>query len=121
MDLSIIILAFRNSEKLRQTLRAVFASDIKVQFEVIVVDNDSGDGTPEMVEKEFSQVRVIRNANNGFSKGNNLGIKQAKGVTVLLLNPDTEVRPDAIQLCYDFLNSHADVGIVGCKLIKTDG
>lgn len=121
MELSIIILAFRNQEKLRLTLESVRRSQLNFSVEAIVVDNSMGQAMTESMRQDFPDVRVIENHNSGFSAGNNLGIRASVGKFILLLNPDTEVAADAIQLCHDFLKEHPDVGIVGPKLIKTDG
>ena len=122
VDLSIIILAYKSQDKLRVTLRSVFRSDLgRYACETIVVDNDSRDGTAEMVERGFPQATLIRNANNGFSAGNNIGIRRAHGTFVLLLNPDTELERDTLRLCLDKISGDESIGIVGCKLIKTDG
>ncbi len=122
MDLSIVIVAFRSQDKLHTTLRSVFASELgQYTCETFVVDNDSRDGTAEMVEAEFPQAHLIRNANNGFSKGNNIAIRHAAGEYVLLLNPDTELEKDTLRLCLERISADATVGILGCKLIKGDG
>ena len=121
MKLSIIIVAFRSQDKLRVTLTSVFSSVVNVTFEVFVVDNGSGDSTPDMVSKEFPQAVLIRNVNNGFSKGNNIAIKQSTGEYVLLLNPDTELAFDSLQLCIDRIEKDPKIGILGPKLIKGDG
>ena len=120
--LSIVIVAFRSADKLRVTLRSVLASDLgSYTCETFVVDNGSGDGTAEMVEREFPSVHLIRNANSGFSAGNNVAIRRATGDFVLLLNPDTELEPDTLCLCLDRISQDATIGILGCKLIKADG
>jgi hypothetical protein len=64
---------------------------------------------------------TLKNVNNGFSAGNNLGIKKASGRYILLLNPDTKLQPDTLEIMLDFMESRPDVGISGCKLIKGDG
>ncbi len=123
MDLSIIIVAFRNQEKLRITLEAVFKSVTNFKYEVIVVDNDSKDGTAEMVEREFPQTKLLRNENNGFSKGNNFGIKRADQNSryILLLNPDTRVEPNVLEECIKKMDSDTSIGILGCKLLRENG
>lgn len=121
MDLSIITVAFRNKEKLKITLDHVFASKTNFEYEVIVVDNDSQDGTAEMVERDYSQVKLIHAKNEGFSKGNNIGYAKSSGRIVLALNPDTAVEPDVFEECIKFLDSRPDVGILGCKVVKEDG
>lgn len=130
MDLSIIIVTYKAKDQLRVALDAVFASRTFYTFEVIVVDNgsDSQDGTLEMLEREFmirpdikAKLLVIPSTNEGFSTGNNRGIKQAKGGYFLILNPDTKVSPDTIQVMMDFMTSRSEVGISTCKLVKGDG
>jgi hypothetical protein len=125
-DLSVIILAFRGYDKLTASVEAVFASQTNYIYEVIVVDNGSADGTAERFEKEFignhhPNLKLIYNINEGFAKGNNLGIKSSSGKYVLLLNPDTVVQPDTIQVCMDYIIADPGIGALGCKLIKADG
>ena len=121
LDLSIVILNFRAKDKLRVALTSVFASQTKYSYEVFVVDNDSQDGSAEMVESEFPNVKLIRNPNNGFSKGNNVAIRQAAGRLILTLNPDTKLEPSVLEECINYLDAHTDIGALGCKLIKADG
>jgi GT2 family glycosyltransferase len=121
MNLSVIIVAYRSTDKLRTTLLALFKSVTELQYEVIVVDNNSQDGTFEMVAKEFPQVKLIKNQNNGFSKGNNVGLDQSSGEVILFLNPDTAVEPDVLEECYKKINSDKQIGFLSCRLIKEDG
>ncbi|MBI5530879.1 MAG: glycosyltransferase family 2 protein [Candidatus Doudnabacteria bacterium] len=126
MDLSIVILSYRSKKDLERLLPSVFASQTKYSFEVIVVDNGSNDGTYEWVQAYSNQhlaysIKLIRNTNTGFSAGNNLGIKQASGKYILLLNPDTEIESNTFEVMLDFMESHPDVGISGCKVLKPDG
>ena len=121
MDLSIIILSFRDREKLAATIQSVYRSKLSYTFETIVVDNDSGDGSAEMVEREFPQVILIRNINNGFAAGNNVGMRQAKGKYILLLNPDTEVMEDTLEECVKLMEQRPDIGMLGCKVLRPDG
>jgi GT2 family glycosyltransferase len=122
MDLSIIIVNYNTKNLLQKCLESVFHSTTNFQFEVIVSDNGSKDGSVEMVRQNFSKVKMIENiANLGFSKGNNVAIKQASGRYVLLLNSDTEVKPDTFDLSVKYLDEHPDVGILGCKVLLPDG
>ncbi len=117
LKLSIIILSWNTKELLRQCLKSILLT-----AEIIVVDNGSGDGSPEMVKKEFPDVKLIRNKENlGFAKGNNIGIKAAKGEYVMLLNSDTVVKADALERLVDFLETHPAVEIVGPRLLNRDG
>jgi GT2 family glycosyltransferase len=129
MELSIVIVSYKCKDKLRVTLDAVYASEVNFTYEVLLIDNDSQDGTVEMVEQEYLAkpdiaakiVWVKNSANVGFGKGNNQGLEKAKGKYVLLLNSDTKVAPDTLQVMMDFMKSRPDVGIATCKLMKANG
>ena len=92
-----------------------------MDFEVIVIDNASTDGSAGMINKEFPQVVLIGNSQNrGFAAANNQGMAIAKGRYVLLLNSDTIVLDQAIDKVVDFANSHLKTGIVGCRVLNPD-
>ncbi len=96
------------------------AGDFKV--EIIVVDNNSVDDSVDFIRSRFPEVYVIANSDNlGFSKANNIGLKRAKGKFVLVLNPDTIVSEDTFTTCIEFMESHADAGIVGVKMLDGTG
>jgi hypothetical protein len=93
-----------------------------VKHKVIVVDNNSSDGSVEMVLSRFRGVHLIRNERNiGFAAANNIGMRVAEGPYVLFLNPDTILTPHALTKAIDYLNRHEAVGVLGCKLLNTDG
>ncbi len=122
MDFSIITVSWKVKDKLHNSLQALFASAGEVKFEVFVVDNNSGDGTAEMVQQEFPQVKLIVNDDNlGFAKANNLAIKQSSGDFVLLLNPDMLVQPDTLSKLLVWLKNNPQAAIIGCKLIDEQG
>ncbi|HTL39493.1 MAG TPA: glycosyltransferase family 2 protein [Methylomirabilota bacterium] len=122
MDLSIIILNYNTKDLLQKCLESVFASQTPYKFEVIVSDNGSTDGSLGMVKENFPQAKLLENnANLGFAKGNNVAIKQAHGRYILLLNSDTEVRPDTLDLCISKMDSDPQIGILGCKVLLPDG
>jgi GT2 family glycosyltransferase len=123
LDLSIVIVSWNCWGMLRTCLRHVFASRTALAFEVILVDNDSADGTPERVEAEFSDVRVIRSGGNlGFAKGNNLAFERAVGRHVLLLNPDAFMTDERLlDDLVRWLDAHEAFGAVGCRLTFPDG
>jgi hypothetical protein len=107
---------------LRDCLRSIYDHAGNVGFEIIVVDNASADGSPDMVEEEFPDVRLIRNAGNvGFAAANNQGMRVAEGRYLLLLNSDTRVREGAIVKSVRFADAHPDAGIVGCRTLRETG
>jgi len=120
-DLSVVIVNFCTKDNLRVTLTSVFASNTAYSYEVFVVDNGSGDGSAEMVEKEFPAVNLIRNVNNGFSKANNIALQQVAGDFVLILNPDTKLGVDVLQSCIDYLKANLDTGALSCRVLMPDG
>ena len=113
-DLSVIIVSYNTRELLRNCLRALRKSR-GIDLEIIVVDNASSDGSVEMIRTAFPDVRLLAQENNSwFCRGNNIGIAQASADYALLLNPDTEVAPDALALMRRFLVEHADyAGVTG--------
>ncbi|MBI4053812.1 MAG: glycosyltransferase family 2 protein [Candidatus Doudnabacteria bacterium] len=121
MDLSIIIVNYNTRDLLQRCLRSVFASITNYSYEVIVSDNGSSDGSVDLVKEFFPQVKLLENRSNlGFSKANNLAIKISQGRYVLLLNSDTEVNPNTFQQSMAYLEKHAEVGILGCKVLLPD-
>lgn len=122
MELSIIIVSYKTKNLLKNCLKSVFNSRIDFPFEVIVVDNNSNDGSVEMIKEEFKEVRLLVNKKNvGYGKANNQGMKIAKGDYILLLNSDTEIINDAISKMVEWLGKIRNVGVAGCKLLYKDG
>lgn len=122
IDLSILIVNWNVRDLLRRCLSSVFAHWQTRKMEVIVVDNGSTDGSREMVRTEFPQVHLIANPDNrGFTAANNQGLSVARGRYVLLLNPDTEVVGNALEVMVAFADAHPDVGVVGPQLLNPDG
>jgi GT2 family glycosyltransferase len=122
MKLSIVIVSWNTCELLNRCLETVFAYPPDVPFEVWVVDNNSQDKTVSMLRSQFPQVQLIVNgANPGFAAANNQAIRASSGEYLLLLNPDTEVKPGAITALVDFLDEQPQVGGAGSKLLNPDG
>lgn len=123
MDLSIIIVNYNVKHFLEQCLLSVEKAMGGFEGEVIVIDNNSVDGSQEMMRKKFGdKITLIANTDNpGFSKANNQGIKIAKGRYVLLLNPDTVVEEQTFRKCIDFMDAHPDGGALGVKMIDGEG
>jgi GT2 family glycosyltransferase len=121
-ELSIVVVNFNTREDLKNCLKSIFDSKQITSFEIWVVDNNSSDGSSELVEKEFPNVRLIKNKeNSGFSRANNLAIEQIESPFVLLLNPDTIVQDHVFDKTIDFLKANGDAGMVSCMLVKADG
>ncbi len=111
-DVSICIVTWRTKEQIAACLESIFETIQGVGFEVLVVDNASGDGTVEMIKDAFPQVRLLVNAENlGFPRAANRGIEEAGGRYLLLLNPDTLVGPKAVEDLVRFMDGFADVGV----------
>ncbi|MCC7201179.1 MAG: glycosyltransferase family 2 protein [Nitrospirae bacterium] len=122
MELSILIVNWNTKEFLEGCLQSIYGSVKNISFEVIVVDNNSGDGSAEMVRKNFPEARLIENKDNaGFARGNNQAYAFSKGKTIGVLNPDTIIYPGTFEKMVAYLNSHAGVGAVSCKFLNPDG
>jgi GT2 family glycosyltransferase len=122
MTLSIVIVNYNVEYFLEQCLHSVRAALKNLEAEVFVVDNNSVDGSVEMVRKKFPEVKLIANKENlGFSKANNQAIRQSTGKYVLLLNPDTVVEADTFSKCVAFMDSHPDAGGLGIKMLDGKG
>lgn len=122
MKLSIIILNYNVRYFLELCLKSVQEAIRNIDAEIIVVDNNSEDDSCDMVKALFPDVNLIENKTNfGFAKGNNIGVLQAKGKYLCVLNPDTVVAEDTFTKILEFAESKQDLGIVGCKLINGAG
>lgn len=139
MDLSIIIVNWNVRSLLRRCLMSILETgdgtrDVdtpvsslqgpprRLQLEVIVVDNASTDGSPEMIRAEFPEVHLIVNGENrGFTAANNQGLALGHGRHLLLLNPDTEIVGDALATMVQYMDAHPEVGALGPQLRFPDG
>jgi GT2 family glycosyltransferase len=122
MELSVIIVSFRVESLLRGCLNSVKIALEKIDSEIFVVDNNSEDGSVEMIKKEFPWVKLIINKiNYGFSIANNQAIRKSAGRYVLLLNPDTIVEKDTFSKCINFMNNHPDAGAMGIRMVNGEG
>ncbi len=120
-DLSVVIVSYNTRELLRNCLRALQASQ-GLALEIIVVDNASADGSAEMVREDFPAVQLhAQTVNSWYCGGNNIGIAAASCDYVLLLNPDTQVAPDALAPMLRFLRENANYSGVTAQLIYPDG
>src|SRR5574343_243002 len=122
MQLSVIIVNYNVKYFLEQALHSVYKALAGIEGEVLVVDNNSADGSCEMVKRKFPQTILIENKQNtGFSVANNQAITLAKGKYVLLLNPDTVVEENTFKQCIQFMDTHEDAGALGVKMIDGKG
>ncbi len=123
MKFSIIILNYRTFELTRDCINSIFLECKNVSFEIIVVDNASGDGSAEKLEKEFGDkiLLIKNNKNSGFGAGNNIGAKKAKGEYLFFLNSDTIIRNNILRLAEVYLEKEKNIGILAPKLNIKDG
>ena len=122
MKLSVIIVSYNVAPFLLQCLDSLSAALSGIESEVYVVDNHSRDDSVVLVRKHHPEVVVVENHHNlGFSKANNIAIRQSKGEYVLLLNPDTIVASDTIAAAMQFLDSHPHSGAAGVKMLNANG
>lgn len=122
MKLSVIVVNYNVEYFLEQCLLSVEQAIRGIEADVWVVDNNSVDGSVAMVRRKFPWVKLVESRENlGFSKGNNLAIRQSTGEYVLLLNPDTVVEEDTFSKVIDFMNQHPDAGGLGVKMIDGKG
>ncbi len=121
-DLSVVIVNYNVEYFLEQCLNSVLKARQKNNIEIFVVDNNSSDGSVEMVKQKFPNVILIANKDNrGFSSANNQAIKIAKGRNILLLNPDTVVEESTFNKVVGFMNSHDDCGGLGVRMVDGKG
>lgn len=120
---SILVVSFNTKEMTLACLRSVFAETTRTPFELIVLDNASGDGSADAIEREFGgRARLIRSAENlGFARANNVASEGARGEFLLLLNPDTVVLNGAIDRLVEFARTRPEAGIWGGRTVFADG
>ena len=123
MKLSIIIVSYNVKDYIKQCLRSIYRSDLsKNLFEIIIIDNDSHDGTVDDIKTSFDDICIIENnLNEGFSKAVNKGIKKANGDFICLLNPDVIINENTFSTLINYLKLNNNVGCVGPKIINVDG
>jgi GT2 family glycosyltransferase len=121
MDISVVIVAWKAKNYLEKCLESLVAAPSRRSMEVLVVDNASADGTSEMVETRFPWVKLIKSPENlGFSRGNNVAIRQSQGRYIALVNPDVIVLPGCLDALADFLDQNPRVGNVGPRVFNPD-
>ena len=122
MELSVIIVNFNVKYFLEQCLFSCRKALSGIEGEIIIIDNNSVDGSTLMIAEKFPEHKLIENnKNTGFSKAVNQGINKASGKYILLLNPDTVVEEDTFRKCINFMGAHHDAGALGVKMIDGKG
>ena len=123
MDLSVVIVNYQTFELTKNTINSVFEYEYPFSYEILVVDNASGDDSLAKLQDYFKdKVKFIASAENkGFAAGNNQALRIAKGKYVLLLNSDTIVWEKTLESIYDYMENHADVGASGCRVLLENG
>ncbi|RAP32317.1 hypothetical protein DID76_00510 [Candidatus Marinamargulisbacteria bacterium SCGC AG-414-C22] len=122
MKVSILIVNYNGEKFIDDCLKSVFASKLNGSIETIVVDNDSTDHSIAVLKSYVPKIKVIQNHHNsGFSKGNNIAADYASGDYLFLLNNDTILKEDTIQVLLDFMTSKPNIGVVVPKLLNEDG
>jgi GT2 family glycosyltransferase len=121
-DASIIIVSFNTRDILRECLNSVMHESHGLDLEILIVDNASHDGSPEMVEQEFPQARVMRSeVNLGFGAANNVALREARGRYLVLLNSDAFFQPEALARAIRHMDETPQCGLGGGRLVGRDG
>ena len=122
MEISIVTVSFNGREYLRRCLRSLLKHTRGLEYEVVVVDNASQDGSADMVAAEFPSVRLLRRSSNaGLSTALNQGIRLSGGEMTVLLNPDVELRDNPFPAMARYLRDHPEVGILAPRILDDDG
>jgi GT2 family glycosyltransferase len=122
VDLSIVIVTWNAKKYVRECLTSLLRQTIDCSIEIIVVDNASTDGTPDLVRDEFPQVRLIRNDRNlGFAAANNIGLRETLGDYIYLINSDVVVPDDCLAAVFGYMQQNPEIGLLGPQMRGPDG
>ena len=122
LELEIVIVSYRSRLLVERCLRSLQDNPASRETRTWVVDNASRDGTVEAVRREFPEVQLVASPRNlGFAAANNLALRRTTAPYVLVLNPDTQVTPGALDRMLELMDAHPEVGIAGCRLERDDG
>lgn len=128
VKLSIIIVNYNTYTLTVQTIESVINKNLDIAYEILLVDNASKDGSIEAIcelvasDNQYNKVHIIKNKENlGFAKANNIGMRQAVGEYILLLNSDTKVADGCLEACLEKIEEDREIGALGCKVILPDG
>jgi GT2 family glycosyltransferase len=120
-DLAVIIVSTNEGHWLEACLPTVFGSAGALDLDVVVVDNDSRDGTAELVAERFPRARVVRSANHGFPHANNRALYTVDARYVLFLNPDTEILEGSLEDLVQRMDAAPEIGLAGCRQETAEG
>ena len=120
-DLAIVVVSTNEAHWLEACLSTVFAQAGTAKLDVVVVDNESADGTPELVRSRFPGARVVASANKGFGHGNNRGLETTNARYVLFLNPDTEILAGTFGELVEMMDQRPEIGLAGVRQLTPDG
>lgn len=122
MKLSVVIVNYNVKQYVENCLKSVYAAAEGIDLEIFVVDNASSDGSVAYLRERFPEVKYIESKTNlGFSRANNVAIRQATGEYVLLLNPDTTISENVLKECIAFADAHPKSGAIGVRMHNEDG
>jgi GT2 family glycosyltransferase len=125
MDLSIIIVNYGTYQLTKDTVISLLDTIVDINYEIIIVDNDSPDDSFNRLDDDFKDIdniMLIQNDNNdGFAKANNIGIRNSTGEYVLLLNSDVIVKEHTINQSLNYIKENKNIGCLGCKVVLPDG
>lgn len=122
MDISIIVVSYNTKELLSDCIKSTKSAILNLKAEIFVVDNNSGDGSCDMVKKDYPQVKLITNQENvGFSCANNQALKKACGNYVLILNPDTKLMPETIKVMKRYMDKNQSIAVSTCRVELPNG
>jgi GT2 family glycosyltransferase len=120
-DLEVVVVTYNGRSLVEACLDSLLAESAQISMRILVVDNASQDGLPLMVRQRYPVELVETGANLGFGKAANIGLRMTSREYVLVLNPDTVVPPGAIVSCVAAMRARPRAGVLGCKLVRTDG
>jgi GT2 family glycosyltransferase len=123
-DVSVVIVNYNTFQLTSNCINSILNTTLDVSYEIILVDNNSSDGSVEKLKIEFPEIKIISNSENiGFGRANNIGVSKANGKFVFLLNSDTILHNNALKIFLDFFkeNSNSKIGVVGSLLLNEDG
>ena len=122
IDVSVIIPSWNAKKYLQGCVNSIIKETKHCSIEIIVVDNASTDGSPEMIQNQFPQLKLIRNSDNfGFAKACNIGMRQAEGNYFCILNSDVTIKEECIDNMFSYMEKHPEIGVLGPKILGSDG